>query len=232
MLSWPEVRPCAVTCHEPGAVNVTDADSAPVPSACSPGSAVTRESGPVIQSEIGSFAVKPLAVNVTAVPTVAGVALGPVAPDADPVDVVPAVVAVPPVVPTLYLPTVSLPDVIPCAVTAHWPAVEKVTLVENAPVPSAEMPGRAVTPPPGAVSQREICSLAVKPLPEKVVGEPSATGVPFDAGAGGTVLLPGKVGAAPRIGPVGVVVEVVGEVGVVELVGVVGPTVVLDWPTV
>src|SRR4051794_2490405 len=73
---------------------------------------------------------------------------------------------------------VSLRLVTPWAVICQFPSEGKVTVVENAPVLSAPVPGSVITVPPfGGVSQREIDSPAVKPLLEKVMAAPLATGV-------------------------------------------------------
>src|SRR5438874_798712 len=73
---------------------------------------------------------------------------------------------------------ISLALVTPCAVICQLPSDGKVTVVVNAPALSAPVPGSAATAPPfGGVSQREIASPAVKPVPEKVTGDPLGAGV-------------------------------------------------------
>jgi hypothetical protein len=93
--------------------------------------------------------------------------------------------APPDVPPTAYVPTISCPEVLPCAVTSHCPLVGNVTLVVNAPVPSAPPSGSALTVVSGPVRQNAILSFGVKPAPENVTGAPTATCPLPEPGAGG-----------------------------------------------
>ncbi len=77
------------------------------------------------------------------------------------------------------------------------PALGKVTESVNAPVLSAWMLGSAVTLPSGPVSQVEIASFAVNPVPEKVTGVPIPTCVPV-----ADAPLDGDVTGAPGTGAV------------------------------
>src|SRR6476469_9333317 len=72
---------------------------------------------------------------------------------------------------------ISLRLVTPCAVICQFPSDGKVIVVVNAPALSAPVPGSPVTVLDGLVSQSEIASLAVNPVPPKVMAAPLATGV-------------------------------------------------------